>query len=407
MADSSPARSTGAGRWLLVLIITGILTQTSLNLVRPVSTYKLISFDAGAVTVGAVTAAYALLPLFSAMWLGRFSSRLRQIRYLMLAGAVVLAIGGAGLELAPNAFFVAVASAVLGLGHLMFTIGGQSSIARFLPDDQLDKGFGWFTAAYSVGQFLGPLVAGWVLGSGTDPASLQRIGDIRAALWIGAAAAVLAVPFLLLNLQPKHVKAPVSKTGKTQQASLGQIMKIKGMGSHMLASLTLLCMLDILTAFMPLVGEKHNVAPAAVGVLLAIRGVSSVASRLCIPALSRRFERRTLLLASMYTASVTIAAAPLFIDILPLSGAAMLAGGFFLGLGQPMTMTLVSTSVPPQDRGAALAARLVGNRFGQVLLPVVASSVAAGLGPAGAIWFCCGLLAASGVEKTLRRPVGT
>lgn len=389
-------------RWLVILIATGLLSQTALNLVRPVTTYKLISFGSGSFTVGAVTAAYAILPLFTAMMLGRVSSRIRRIRFLMVAGVGLIAVGGLGINLAPNALAVALASAVLGLGHLMFTIGGQSSIARYFPDSDLDKGFGWFTAAYAAGQFIGPLIAGMVLGSGTDAVSAERIADISLSLWIGMGAALLAVPFLLPNWQPRVSKSVSAASPERSSASIGSVLRIKGMASHIFASMTLLSMLDILTAFLPLVAEKHNVTPAAVGVLLAIRGCASVVSRLFIPKLSAHFERRQLLVTSLYVSGVSIALAPVFIDVLWASGLALLIGGFFLGLGQPMTMTMISTSVPPVDRGAALAVRLMGNRLGQVALPVISSTVAAGLGPAGAVWFCCALLCLSGAEKNLR-----
>jgi len=389
-------------RWLVILIATGLLSQTALNLVRPVTTYKLISFGSGSFTVGAVTAAYAILPLFTAMMLGRVSSRIRRIRFLMVAGVGLIAVGGLGINLAPNALAVALASAVLGLGHLMFTIGGQSSIARYFPDSDLDKGFGWFTAAYAAGQFIGPLIAGMVLGSGTDAVSAERIADIGLSLWIGAGAALLAVPFLLPNWQPRVSKSVSAASPERSSASIGSVLRIKGMASHIFASMTLLSMLDILTAFLPLVAEKHSVTPAAVGVLLAIRGCASVVSRLFIPKLSAHFERRQLLVTSLYVSGVSIALAPVFIDVLWASGLALLIGGFFLGLGQPMTMTMISTSVPPVDRGAALAVRLMGNRLGQVALPVISSTVAAGLGPAGAVWFCCALLCLSGAEKNLR-----
>ncbi|WP_309245028.1 MFS transporter [Glutamicibacter halophytocola] len=402
MVAGSKASSSGIMRWLVILIATGLLSQTALNLVRPVTTYKLISFGSGSFTVGAVTAAYAILPLFTAMMLGRVSSRIRRIRFLMVAGVGLIAVGGLGINLAPNALAVALASAVLGLGHLMFTIGGQSSIARYFPDSDLDKGFGWFTAAYAAGQFIGPLIAGMVLGSGTDAVSAERIADISLSLWIGMGAALLAVPFLLPNWQPRVSKSVSAASPERSSASIGSVLRIKGMASHIFASMTLLSMLDILTAFLPLVAEKHSVTPAAVGVLLAIRGCASVVSRLFIPKLSAHFERRDLLVTSLYVAGVSIALAPVFIDVLWASGLALLIGGFFLGLGQPMTMTMISTSVPPVDRGAALAVRLMGNRLGQVALPVISSTVAAGLGPAGAVWFCCALLCLSGAEKNLR-----
>lgn len=403
MGQENKASSSGTVRWLLILIATALFSQTSLNLIRPVTTYKLISLDASAFTIGVVTAAYALLPLVTAIWLGRISSRMKQIRFLMLGGTLLLALGGIGIAQSPNAFLVASASAVLGLGHLMFTIGGQSSIARYLPDSELDKGFGWFTAAYSAGQFLGPLIAGFILGEGTDAVSAQRLAGIEISLWVGAACALLAIPLLIPNLQPKvSKKAAALKSGTTNTSAFG-VLKLPGVASHMFASLTLLSILDILTAFLPLVAEQHNVTPTTVGVLLAIRGCASVVSRLVIPKLSAHFSRPALLTTSLYIAGASIALAPVFIDSLWIAGAALLVGGFFLGLGQPLTMTMISTAVPPLDRGAALAVRLMGNRLGQVALPIVASTVAAGLGPAGAIWFSCALLGASAVEKSIRR----
>lgn len=391
----------------MVLILTAIFSQTTLNLVRPVTTYKLLTLDAGPVTIGLTTAAYALLPLATALWLGRASSRIMQIRYLMLAGILLFVAGSAAIASAPNVVIVAAGSAVLGMGHLMFTIGGQSSIARFLPDDQLDKGFGWFTAAYSVGQFIGPLIAGFILGSDSSIEAAERAGDITLSLWIGAIISALAIPFLLPNMQPKRPGKTQRVSGEpgkaAKQATIGSILKVRGMASHMFASLVLLAIIDILTAFLPLVAEHHGVAPAAVGVLLAVRGAASVLSRLILPWISTRFDRPNLVLGSLYGSGAAITAVPFLMDQLVLASLALFVGGFLLGLGQPLTMTMVSTAVPGQDRGAALAVRLMGNRLGQVLLPLAASTAAVGLGPAGAIWFCCALLCVSGVEKTLRR----
>lgn len=395
--------ASGTLRWLLILIATALLSQTTLNLVRPVTTYKLISLDAGPVTVGVTTAAFALLPMVTAVWLGRISSRIPKIRFLMLAGAGLMGLGSLGVAAANGFVMVAVASAVLGMGHLLFTIGGQSSIARYFPDDQLDKGFGWFTAAYAAGQFLGPLIAGAILGTTSSADSPERVADISLSLWIGAGCALLAIPLLLPNLQPRLSKSAAATPAPKSEASIISILRIKSVPSHMLASLALLSIIDILTAFLPLVAEKHGVAPAMVGILLALRGGASVISRLFLPWISTHFSRESMLLTSLFAAGVSIALAPLFIDVLWLAALALIVGGFFLGMGQPVTMTMVSTSVPAQDRGAALAVRLMGNRLGQVLLPIAASTVAVGTGPAGAIWFCCGLLCVSGVEKSLRK----
>jgi MFS family permease len=428
MPPARPAARPGA--WLWFLVVSAALTQTALNLVRPVTTYKLLALDADSVTVGLVTAAYAVLPLVTAMWLGRMTDRVRELRTMVLVGALVLALGSVALHLAPSVALVAVASALLGMGHLVFTIAGQSAIARYAPDDQLDQGFGWFTAAFSAGQLAGPLLAGALLGAGSDVASPERIADIGLAFWLGAALSFLAVPVMLVRARPARpaagdrstkndedgderraaAAAASTATGELDvvpaqepRGSMLQILRVPGIPSHMLASLALLAMLDILTAFLPLVGERAGVSPAWVGVLLAVRGGASILSRVLLPWLARRTARRTLLLVSLYGAALALAVPPLVITVPWLAAVFLFVGGFCLGLGQPITMTLVSTSVPDSWRGAALAVRLVGNRVGQVAMPLLAGLVAAPLGPAGAIWSTCAVLAVSGVEKSVRR----
>ncbi|MGQ1795696.1 MFS transporter [Kocuria oceani] len=416
MPASSGPRS---GAWLWFLVAGALLTQTALNLVRPVTTYKLLALDADSVTVGLVTAAYAVLPLATAMWLGRMTDRMRDLRTMVIAGALVLALGAMGLAVAPMVALVAAASALLGMGHLLFTIAGQSAVARFSPEDQLDKGFGWFTAAFSAGQLLGPLLAGLLLGTGSDVASPQRVADITLSLWIGAGLSLLVVPLMLLRLRATGAErgraraddaVPDPATGELEvvqdpvpRASMVRILRVPGIPSHMLASLALLAMLDILTAFLPLVGERAGISPAWVGVLLAVRGGASILSRVLLPWLAHRISRRALLLVSLYGAGLALAAPPLVITVPWLAALCLFVGGFCLGLGQPITMTLVSTAVPSAWRGSALAVRLVGNRVGQVAMPLLAGLVAAPLGPAGAIWSTCAVLLVSGLEKSVRR----
>lgn len=51
--------------------------------------------------------------------------------------------------------------------------------------------------------------------------------------------------------------------------------------------------------------------------------------------------------------------------------------GFAMGIGQPATMAWVSRISSPGNRGLAISIRLTSNRFGQVIVPVVAGTVAA------------------------------
>lgn len=405
MTDS--ARGSGSAVWLWLLVACAVLTQSTVNLLRPVTSYKLLALHADSVTIGLTTAAYALVPLFTAVWLGRYSDRAPQLKLLTLTGVGLLVAGGALLAASPTVWAIVAASVVLGMGHLCFTIGGQAAIARYAADRDLDKGFGWFTAAFSAGQMIGPLLGGWLVGRSAGVDSVERLADVNQALWIGAALSLFAVPLLIFRFTPPRSTTSLPdqpRTGQVGQASAEKptvlgVLKVPRVGSHMLAALSLLAMLDILTAFLPVIGEEAGVAPAVVGVLLGVRGLASIASRILLPWLSGRFSRRSLLLTCLFGAGTTLMIPPLFIQHFWIAAALLACGGFLLGLGQPLTMTMIATSVPSNWRGSALAVRLMGNRLGQVVLPLLAGVVAAPLGPAAAVWMCCGVLLVSGTEK--------
>lgn len=106
--------------------------------------------------------------------------------------------------------------------------------------------------------------------------------------------------------------------------------------------------------------------------------------------------------ASLLVSAIVIALVPLTLENLWISVLSMVVGGFFVGIAQPLTMTMIIKEVPVSWRSPALAVRLTGNRLGQVCIPLIAGAVAAPLGPAGAIWFCCVLIGISGVEKSAR-----
>jgi MFS family permease len=408
----------GSLTWLWLMVVAAILTQTSMNLLRPVTSYKLLTLGADETAVGLATAAYAIVPLVSAMWLGRVTGRLPSLRGMIALGALVMSLAGAALAWGSSVPVIMIASALLGMGHLVFTIAGQAAIGRRAPAHMMDAAFGWFTAAFSVGQMAGPLLSGLILGD--VPLAQAATGgglddEISAALWLGAGISLLAVPVMFsLRVPAERGPTPAADSRPegpgpagqptAQEATALRILRVAGVPSHMLAALALLAVIDILTAFLPLVGEAAGVSPLWVGILLATRGAGSVLSRIFLPLFTARWSRNTLVLAALLVSALTIGLVPVAlepIDALWLAVVLMAVGGAFLGLGQPLTMTLIAQAVPADWRGAALGLRLVGNRLGQVVLPVVAGVVAAPLGPAGGVWFACAVLGLSGLERIL------
>jgi len=265
-------------------------------------------------------------------------------------------------------------------------------IARESHPDRHDQHFGLLTAGVSLGQLIGPLVAGAILGdrSGSDLTSATS-----RAMLAGAALAGCAIVFGLLS-QRRRPAEPVVVMPEARSGSVALILGTPGVPAGIFASLAVLSAADVFTAYMPVIGDERGISPTAIGVLLAIRAGASIAGRVGIGGIVVRVGRLRLITMSVAAAAFAFWGIAMSSD-LALLLALSLAAGFGLGFSQPLSMTLVAQLVPPHVRATALAVRIAGNRIGQIAAPAAAGLVAGAAGPAAAFWLMGAVLAASGV----------
>jgi MFS family permease len=369
------------------------VAQAAVYVIRPTTSYRLLAYGEGAREVGLVTAAFALLPIFLAIPLGRMSDR--RGPPLMLIGCVTQTIGCLLLTLSTTTPAMAATSAVIGLGHLALALGAQDVVARESHSERHDQHFGLLTVGISVGQLVGPLIAGLVLGeSGTPAASATT----RALL---VAAAILAFATVCAAVAERdRPRLGVRRTSR--QESVRTIIATRGVPAGVFASIAVLAAADVFTAYMPVIGAENGIAPRAIGLLLAVRAAASIAARVGIGRVVRRVGRTRLIALGATAAAAALAAITGTDDVWLLALLSAIAG-FGMGFGQPLSMTLVVQRVPEQARATALAVRLTGNRIGQVVIPVAAGVVAGGAGPASVFWLLSAILVASAVA--VERPV--
>jgi MFS family permease len=371
--------------WLARVLAGVVLTQAALYLARPVTSYRALALGADARAVGLITAAFALVPLVVAVPLGRASDRWRP-GYLLTGGIALGAAACVLLGLAGDLRGLALASAVLGLGHLALTLAGQSLIARQSDDARHDRDFGLYAAAASSGQLVGPALAGFALSTTGRPLEdATTLGFL-----VAAGLMALAVPTSLgTDRLGSATRARDGVAGRPLRA--GELIGARGVPAGMFASLAILATVDVLTAYLPVLGVQRGISPAVVGALLSLRAATSILSRVLIPWMVGRLGRVRLLAASAAGSALLTAALPLSGSVAVL-GVLLAAAGFLLGIGQPLTMSMVVHAVPESTRGTALAIRLTGNRFGQVATPAAAGLVAGAAGVSAAFWLLGGLL---------------
>lgn len=380
-------------RWLWGLLGSVMSVHTALNLIRPLISYRTIALGGDAVEVGLVTAAYALLPLLIAVSVGRFIDRTARIAWIAGLGSIILAAGGLFLAASVGLFGLALASTVVGVGQLLCMIASQALIARYSRPEHLDRDFGWFTAAASLGQLAGPLISGVILADASGPALLSATSS---ALVVAGVVAALGI----LPLLPLARLRPLRRTAEQKAAPpvpTRVLLSRRRMPSALLTSLALLTAVDILTAYLPLIAESRGISPMLVGVLLSLRAGASLLSRLSLPWMLRRWSRKALIITSTGVTAVALVLVSLPTSDFAALAVVLVVGGFLLGVGQPLTMAEVTTLAPEGARGAALALRIWGNRLGQVAIPAAAAGVAGVVGAPGALLFSAVVLATASI----------
>ena len=388
----APGRNRG---WLLRLVIAFSFTQGAVSMARPAVSYRALALGADERAIGVIAGVYALLPLFAAVPLGRRTDHGRCAPLLPVG--VILISGGCALSgLANSLWTMAMWSGVMGLGHLCFVIGAQSLVARQSAPHEQDRNFAHFTIGASLGQLIGPIAAGALIG-GSDMAGTSA----RALLVAGAGAAVSFTS--LWRIEDR--RAVKSRTEQGDPVPMRSILSARGVPAGIFISLSVLSATDILTAYLPVVGEHRGIAPSVIGVLLSIRAAATIACRLVLTPLLQLLGRAALLTATCLLAGVLCAGIALPLPVWAI-GLMLAVLGFCLGVGQPLSMTTVVQAAPDDARSTALALRLTGNRLGQVAAPAGAGLVA-GVAGVAAPFVMLGALLVLSAGVTLRSPART
>jgi MFS family permease len=390
----------GLSRRLSYALAALAAAQAAVYVARPLTSYRLLAVGAGAREIGLVAAAFALLPLFLAIPLGRVADR-RHDRPLLVGGCSAQVVACLLLGWAKSPLGLAAASALLGLGHLGLALGVQAVIARESDPAHHDQHFGLLTAAVSLGQLAGPLLGGFMLG---DRTGRDLVSATTHAMVAAAGIAAVAVALAVLAERGRHGRThePLHGVSVTR---LGAVLGVPGVPAAIFASVAVLAAADVFTAYLPALADDRGIAPRAVGVLLALRAATSIAARVGIGGIVSRVGRLRLITLSAFVSAASFAGVALTGDVLLLALLSAVAG-FALGFGQPLSMTMVVQLAPEHARGTALALRLMGNRIGQVAAPALAGIVAGSAGAGSVFWLLAAMLIASGVAIRAPAAVG-
>jgi MFS family permease len=358
------------------LLAIVFVEQVATNATRPMVVYRALDLGASPFDLGLIMAAYAVVAFVASLLGGHWVERSSE-RWVSLGGTAAIIVGFVLLLAGGSIAMLALSQAAVGLGQTLLILSGQSLLARFGIGP--DGGFGLYSAAASVGQLTGPLMA-------THVATWFARDDLEAAgTLVFAGSAVAGLLILAVSAGLPNVRQPVdegTKRGRLPSpAVLAGTLRVPLMGHAMAASMVVTASTDLLITYLPAFGAERGWSVQFVGLLLAARAAASMVVRLFTAPLMRYLGRKKVLVISMGAPGALLMVVP-FVEPPVACFVLICIAGFWLGLGAPVTMHWVGVLSPPNLRATTVGMRLAGNRLSQVAVPVAVGGLGslAGMG---------------------------
>ena len=383
-------KTMSGSQWLPLIVFNTLMIQGGIYVVRPIVSYKALELGADAAMVGIIGATFALAPLIFAIQMGRAVDKGKS-GLALLVGSIILAGTTFGLLFIDSIPLLMIAMPLLGIGHLLCMVGGQTMIANRSESKLYERNFGLFTFYASLGHAFGPLIGGWLADSGEERVNANAAFIFAIGMFLLAAASVL-------KLSTKRENQPVPEK-TTAKITTREVLAVPTFKSAIFVASATTAVVDVVLIFLPVLGREVGIGVTEVGILLAIRSVASMAVRALLGQITKLLGLRNILL---WGAAVTLASmvALALTDNFWIISAIMLVSGFAMGIGQPATMAWVSRISSADSRGLAIAIRLTANRFGQVAMPTIAGLIA--VGGVSSVFYMLALLQAGSILVTSR-----
>jgi len=160
---------------------------------------------------------------------------------------------------------------------------------------------------------------------------------------------------------------------------------------------------DLFTFLVPLHGTNSGLSATAIGLVAGAFGVGSAAVRVALPWIARRVAEWKLLGSALVLAGLGYFAFPFCVTVgtmLPLA----LALGMVLGCGQPIVMSLLHVTAPPERTGEAVGLRAAITSLGQTMLPLAFGAFGTATGMLPLFWAAAAVLGIGGGMAASRRP---
>ena len=369
-----------------------VIVQTIYAIVRVTTSYRAIELDLPVVSLGIISATFAVPPTLLAVWVGRLLDRGLDAQVAWIGSGVFVVTCAGFCFFSDSLAALLLLTALFGVGHLLTMASQQMLCVRCSGPRGRDTAFGNYVVSSAIGQGLGPYLIAWIGGTASVPPTgkLFGIALIFAVLSVVTGAAIRPAP--------KHMRPEKTR----EVVPIRTLLRQRGLMAVITASVITITSQDLLTIYLPLLGADQNIDVRNIGALLTVRSIASLVSRLSYTRVLRLIARQPLTLISMGGAGLGFACFAFPIP-LPVMYAAMIFLGFSLGIATTLSLTNVVDLASAAAMGTVMSLRITGNRLGQAAVPFLASLVATATGVGGIFAIIAVSLVTSGASVHFSR----
>ena len=335
-----------------------------------------------AIAVGVLLALFALTQVFLALPAGRLADK-RGLK-LPITLSVIAACLGAGMASAFPVFpMLCVAALLTGGASGAAIIALQRHVGRVASGGtQLRQVFSWVSLGPAVSNFVGPVFCGLLIdNAGRVPA--DDLG-FRAAFLL-MALLPLASWYLVQKTQEFVPKSPASDIPCAERPKAWDLLRQPMFRRLILVNWFLSSCWDVHTFVVPILGFQRGLSAASVGAILGALAVAATVVRLLIPLLAAHLVEWKVIVFAMLTTAALFGIYPLLHGAWAM-GVCSAALGLALGSVQPMIMSTLHQTTPPDRQGQAMALRLMTINSSSVMMPLLFGAVGAAVGVASVFW---------------------
>ncbi|MFB9279277.1 MFS transporter [Cohnella cellulosilytica] len=342
-----------------------------------------VELGASTATVGFLLMVRAILPLIIAMPAGELIDRLGA-PHMLRAGNLLTIVSLAMMGFSDNLTVITLAQLLIGAATMVVASSLQVIVSEG-DKAARERNITRYSAWSSGGTMIGPLIGGGVVTLVTGMSAATYFTGSAAAGYRSAFLFSLVVAILYgiafhfasrefrsrskLGKELKSVLRPKEMAGSYMQGV--HLIKHPGIQFGLVGTFLIHFIQSIWQGFFPLYLNTLGFGAFVISVLISLRGLAGMLSRLFVGQLVKRWSHQTLLIAAGCGAAICLSALPFSNWNAYTIGAVAFLLGSAVGINMPVSTMIMVDEDSMADRGKIMGLRLLVNRGSQIAAPAL------------------------------------